>query len=271
MASSDDPDLTAILRRLTAEGRADAWPDFLRHASPLIIQVIRLFERDDDAVGDCYVFVLERLERDDYRRLRTFEARGAASFSTWLRVVVRNLYLDWRRSVSGRPRPPRPIARLPELEQEIYRRVHERGMSVHECHASLLALFPELTEAEVADALVRIGSLLTSRQHWLLASRDPTVRSLTSGRPGQRLPLDPPDPDADPQAAAAAREEAVLLAEGLERLDPSDRLLLRLRFEQGMSLERLAAVVGLGSGRQAGRRIEELLRELRRYLRGKES
>lgn len=84
-------------------GAADeAWSAFLSEQASLILQVVHLFERDPDQVHDCFLFVCERLRRDGLRRVRRFREEGAASFPTWLRAVVRNLCLDFRRHRDGR-------------------------------------------------------------------------------------------------------------------------------------------------------------------------
>ncbi len=115
----------------------DAWSAFLAEQAPLILQVVHLFERDADQVQDCFLFVCERLRRDGLRRIRKFREKGPASFATWLRAVVRHLCLDWRRHRDGRFRLPSAVARLPELDREVFRSVHLRGLTENETFHSL--------------------------------------------------------------------------------------------------------------------------------------
>ena len=65
-----DPPSSGILRGLRSRNPRKAWAAFLEAYSPVILDVIRLFERDEDAAGNCYLFVCERLCRDRFRRLR---------------------------------------------------------------------------------------------------------------------------------------------------------------------------------------------------------
>jgi hypothetical protein len=77
----------------TADGpeQVRAWTEFLDSYSSLILYVGRQIPRDHDVVMDRYAFVVERLQEQSYRRLRTFAADGRGKFTTWLMVVVRRL------------------------------------------------------------------------------------------------------------------------------------------------------------------------------------
>jgi DNA-directed RNA polymerase specialized sigma24 family protein len=114
----------------------EAWAEFLEGHASLILQVVHLFERDQDQVQDCFLFVCERLRRDGLRRIRCFRTGGTASFATWLRAVVRRLCLDWRRHRDGRFRLPRAIARLPEFDREVFRCLHVRRLTENEAFHS---------------------------------------------------------------------------------------------------------------------------------------
>ncbi len=54
---------------------------------------------------------------------------------------------------------------------------------------------------------------------------------------------------------------------GLAGLPPSERLLVRLRYGQDLTLEQVARVAGLGDPQRADRRIRKVLAELRRRMR----
>ncbi|MEI4927199.1 sigma factor, partial [Klebsiella pneumoniae] len=76
------------------------------------------------------MFVCEKLCERKYRRLLSFRPNGRARFSTWLRAVVRNLSLDWLRSKFGRRQVFRSIVRLGAIDQEIFKSVFQRGLSI---------------------------------------------------------------------------------------------------------------------------------------------
>jgi len=245
------------------------WDAFLAEFAPLVLQIVHLFERDPDQIEDCFVFVCERLRRDGLRRLRAFRTEGTASFPTWLRVVVRNLCLDWRRARFGRPRLPRGIARLPAVDQEVFRCTRLRGLSEAEALHTLRAVFPFLTREHLADSLARIERTLTSRQSWSLLTRRPRFESLSTASDEPEAPdraRDPADPRPSPEARAERAESLGVLAGALDRLARPDRLLLRLRFGQDLTFEQIARLTGLASAAAVEKALEAALLKLRSDL-----
>jgi len=251
-----------------AKDRVRAWDEFLREFAPLVLQIVHLFERHPDRVDDCFVFVCEQLKKNDLRRIRRFNASGPASFPTWLRAVVRNLCLDWRRNRFGRPRAFRAIERLSTLDQEVYRAVHLRGLTENEALETVRHSAPDLTCVGLAESLERISQSLSSRQSWLLASR--RVREVPMSRrdtgDGKDGALDPADTRPGPEEQAAHGEEIEALEAALGDLSTNDRLLVRLRYEQELTLEEIARLTGLGSAATAQRTIRRALEKMRSQM-----
>jgi RNA polymerase sigma factor (sigma-70 family) len=245
------------------------WDQFLNEYAPVILQVVHLFERDQDRVDDCFLFVCEQLKRDRLGRLRRFKGEGAASFPTWLRAVVRNLCIDWRRKRFGRPRLFRSIACLPEVDQEIFRCIYFRRLSENETLHTVKAIHPALNRRNLADSLTRIRKSLSPRQSWLLVSRNPYLESLSAeSSSGNRANRDKEltDPHKDPEKEAARRESLDALHEAMAGLSPRERLSLRLRFEQELSLEEISNLMQLGSPLKAQRSIQKALSKIRQDL-----
>jgi RNA polymerase sigma factor (sigma-70 family) len=263
---------TAAGAQLASRDRGAEWSEFLAVYSPLILQVVRLFERDADSVEDCFLFVCERLRRDDLKRVRRFREDGSASFPTWLRAVVRRLCLDWRRHRYGRFRLPRAIARLPELEQEVFRCLHVRRLSENETLHCLTALWPGLTRQQLADAAARVGRSLPPRQWWLLLVHRPRLQSISKA-PETSDPADGEagliDPTADPEREAAGREQVGALRAAIDRLQPRERLLVRLRYVEELPLAEIARLTGLSGASQVERQLQRALDELRAMMAGK--
>lgn len=251
----------------------DAWGSFLAEQAPLILQVVRLFERDTDEVQDGFLFVCEHLRRGEMRRIRQFRASGPASFETWLRAVVRRLCLDWLRHRDGRFRLPRAIARLPELDQSVFRCIHLRSLSENETFHSVKALWPSLSREQLAGAVARVAEGLAGHSSWFLLVRRPRLQSLSSGPPGaDPAEVEPGlvDPRPNPEHDAAARERLAALGAALGGLPPRLRLLVRLRYEQELPLEAVARLTGLSGPAQVERQIRLALDELRGRM-GKQS
>jgi RNA polymerase sigma factor (sigma-70 family) len=258
-----------ILQKLRSRDPHEAWTAFLEEYSALIFQVCRYFEKDLDRASDCFQFVCEKLSEDRFRRLLRFKAEGSASFSTWLRAVVRNLCLDRRRKEYGRPRRFRSISRLSGFDQEVFSCVYESGVSAEETLRLLQSRFPDVSSERVAESRDRIEEVLTSKQRWLLSIRskrrpqetNPTVEEV------EAAPQEIPDPRPDPetQALLAARRGA--LDRALDHLSKRERLLVRLRFEQELTLEQIAKLLDLGNAQRVDRQIKEILERLRIELR----
>jgi RNA polymerase sigma-B factor len=77
---------------------------------------------------------------------------------------------------------------------------------------------------------------------------------------------DPPDEGPGPEALAAFRELRDELRRELAKLMPRDRLVLRLRFEQELTLSAIARLTGAGSPQAVDRWIRDVLQRLRRNL-----
>jgi RNA polymerase sigma factor (sigma-70 family) len=248
-----------------------AWAEFLEAYSPVILQIVQLFEREPDHAADCFLFVCEQLNQNQFRRLRRFKPDGPARFVTWLRVVVRNLCLDWHRKEFGRQRVFDSIARLAAFDQDVYSKVYEQGLSQEEALFSLGTKYPRLTVDEVGESVGRIQQALTPRQLWLLSTRRPKVESLESESADNQESLERqiPDPRPDPQALSVTREDQAALERALNGLSAPERLLIKLRFEQDLTLREVAELLDLKDPQTADRRIREVLERLRKELSGK--
>src|SRR5215472_13053729 len=137
--------VASILNRLRRNPGREGWEEFLRQYSPLVFQTCQHSTSDKDQAADCFLFACEQLSRNNFRRLLQFRPDGSAAFSTWLRVVVRNLCLDWRRREFGRPRLFCSVARLSQLDGEVYRCRYEENLSLDDTLLSLRPNFPSLT------------------------------------------------------------------------------------------------------------------------------
>jgi RNA polymerase sigma factor (sigma-70 family) len=257
-----------ILDGLGSGSGQQAWADFLECYSPLILQVVRLFEADPDDIADCFLFVCQQLAGNGFRRLRRFRPDGPASFTTWMRAVSRRLCLDWYRSAFGRARIFDSIARLSALDREVFRLVHEQSLPLDEATTALRIRFGVVTAQQLGDSIERIQHSLTPRQRWLLSTRkrrlEPLEAELGEGASSGLDHLHDPGPD--PEALAARREERASLAEALASLPAADRLIVRLRFEEELTLEQIARLSGLGDAQSVDRRIRKILNLLRQRL-----
>lgn len=256
-----------LLAQLNSRDPEEAWRLFLADYSTTILRIVRHLEQDSDSVPDCFQFVCEALCANSFRRLKKFRPVGAALFSTWLRAVVRNLCLDWRRKQFGRHRFFKSISRLSGFDQEVFRHRYERRVSFVETIEAVRAIFPNTTREEVAESILRIERVLTVRQRQMLEARimqqstqalSPDVRAASIAAI--------PDPSPNPEGLAEMAQGALALKRALGRLPPRDRLLIRLRFDQELTLDQVAKLLDLGNAQRAERQIKAVLSRLREEL-----
>ena len=264
LASRLVSDSRDLLARFAARD-ATAWQEFLREYAPLLLQVAREAERDQDDASDAFLFICEHLRADNGRRLRQWSpSPTGASFETWLRVVAWNLARDARRHRRGRFRPLAAIRRLPLLLQRLYRLRHEEGLTSDQAFAVLQPEFPGLSRSAAHMAEAEVERALGSRERYVLSVRRPVVESLDTPAdedgPGS---VPPADSAADPEAAAIRRNEYDRLRRGLDQLAPADRMLVQLRYEQDLTLSRIAVMLGLQDAWAAQRQIDRVVRQLR--------
>ncbi|PWT94344.1 MAG: hypothetical protein C5B55_02910 [Blastocatellia bacterium] len=257
-----------LLQELSSHNPEVAWGQFLSDYSNLIYNVIRHFESDADNAADVFQFVCERLIENRAKRLRKFKGEGTASFATWLRAVVRNLCIDWHRKQSGRIRQFRSISRLSIFDQEVFRAVYENATPPDECVSLLAAQFPNTTLTRIEESRARIDQSLTVNQRWLLSKRATyasagDVTSLDQSD-GSTLALEDSQPD--PETRAIDNEQRRNLQRALRQLKPDERLLIRLRFEEGLTLEKVADLLDLGNAQRADRLIKDILAQLAKLI-----
>lgn len=242
-----------------------AWKQFLEIYSPTIMLVAAQYEHDRDRRNDCYLFICEKLCDHGFRRILSYQPEGSASFRSWLNVVIANLCVDWRRHTRGRARPFKSIRALPVIDQMVFKYRIQQRMSLHACLAAMQPQFPDLTEPQLASAVSRINAMLTSRQHYLLSTQHADTVSLDQTGP-EAGPEEPVEPGPGPEKCTHFAQKQERLEQALGELSSSQRLLLRLRYEQGLSLKEVARLMRLGDPFRARRQIQRALDELEQQL-----
>jgi RNA polymerase sigma factor (sigma-70 family) len=260
-----DPFVSSILSALAPADRQSAWCEFLDRYSGLIYHVVHNFDRDPDRSGNCFLFVCERLSADDFRRLRKFDLAGRASFSTWLCAVARNLCLDWYRKEHGRYRVFGSVAQRSAADQLLFELVFRRDFSVEEAREELSRRGVDLSFAAVEERISDLRRCMSSRQLWLLSSGKTLPDSIDSGEE-ETYVAEPADPAPDPEALFALRETHKQVSAALGSLTDSDRLLVRLRYHEGLTLQQVARLVGLKDAQTADRRLRDIIDHLQQAL-----
>ena len=143
-------------------------------------------------------------------------------------------------------------------------------MSRIECLHLLTPQFPGLTEHDISDINARLFALLTPRQRWQLGTRrasgGPQADEPTSAFDDATLQLEEPGPG--PEDLAQSAQDLGQLDAALAGLPPRQRLLLRLRYEQDLTLAEVARLTGLGDPFRANRQIQAALAALAAIMNG---
>ena len=260
-----DPFIASMLSALFSAERQSGWCAFLDRYSSLIYHVVRSFDRDPDRSGNSFLYICEQLSANDFRRLRRFDLAGRASFSTWLCAVARNLCLDWHRKEHGRHRVFGSVARRDATDQLLFEFVFKRGFSAVEAREELSRRGVELSFAAVEARIRDLRRCLSSRQLWLLSSGNTMLDSIDGEEEGTYL-VEPADPAPDPEALAVLRDTHQHVSAALASLTDSDRLLVRLRYQEGLTLQQVARLVGLKDAQTADRRLRDIIDHLRQTL-----
>ena len=259
-----------LLRRLSSNDPGPAWVEFIDRYSAVIMQTASQFDRRQNRSNECFLYVCEQLYEDGFRRLLKFNTRGKANFKTWLGAVVFNLCVDWHRREFGRATLLPAISALPAFDRAVYRLVIEQGMSKETSFQMLKADFPDLTHKLLESAVLRVYSLLTPRQRWQV-----TVRNRRLQRPRGTLNKDPvqhlPDLGSGPDVQAQKQQDIETLQNAMVCLTARQRLLLRLRFQEGLSLKKIAELTQLGDTNRAWRHIQTALTALFEQIHRKNS
>jgi len=257
--------IAGLLHRLSSVDAGPAWVEFLDRYGQLIMNTASQFDYEQDRVDECFIFICEKLIDNGFRRLLNFNTRGSAKFQTWLSTVVFNLCVDWHRKEFGRAVMLPAISALPAFDQAVYRLVIEQQMSKEESYQTLRADFPDLTRELVSAALGRIHSLLTPRQRWQASVRSRARRKHgTDSVQGRVDRL--PHTGSDPESLAHMEQNLESLQNAISRLPANQRLLLRLRFQEGLSLEKTAQLTQLGDASRTWRHIQAAVKELFNHL-----
>lgn len=261
-----DRGIALLIEALHSPNACDAWVEFLESYGPVLYQTARAYTSNKDATADCYVYICEQLANNRFRRLLKFNPKGPASFTTWLRVVARNLCFDWHRSWLGRSRPFKSLQDLSPLELEIYNCRFVRGVSQHETLQQIATSFPGVGLDQLSAVEERLQNFLSTRQRWILSLRTQSEFSTAAGEQDELDLLDVADSQPDQETLLLTRQQHEQLRATVALLPADERLLLQLRFEHDLSLDEVARLCGLGDGQRVHRKLVAVLRKLRSIM-----
>ncbi|HEV8267093.1 MAG TPA: sigma-70 family RNA polymerase sigma factor [Thermoanaerobaculia bacterium] len=192
-----------------------------------------------------------RLIENNYAILERWE--GRSSLATYLTTVVQRLILDERNKQWGKWRPSAEARRLGVVACELERLTARDGLTLHEAHSSLAARFPDLRSEDVRSLSLR----LPRRE-----GRKTVPETEAEEVAGSRTPE---DVAGWREALHEARRIGEALEQARKNLDTQDRLILRMRYDDGFSIADIASALSLPA-KPLYKRMESLLRTLQAAL-----
>ncbi len=258
-------------------GRQVDYKEELTRAWPLINSIAGRRFTDDTLAEEAALYVLNRLEEDNYRRLRAF--RGRAKFSTYLASLCVRLLEDFSRKKYGRQRPPVWIRDLGGTWLLLYQLLCWKRLSVADAVATVRTRLHNRSQREIEEAAWKILERIIH-----CGSHQGQEVPLDETGEKRRLDFADMDPESPtPEQKVAAKEQKIFLQllfgtdkqkiselsdlsifskKYTPRLDAQERLLLKLCFQDDISVTRAGKMLGMNANQVHGK-LRRLLARLR--------
>ena len=244
-----------------AQVRRDELEHFFIASLPEIERVSRFIARRQRLSGsEAQDFLSEvnlAFVRGDYSALASFG--GRSSLRTYLTTVIQRLFLDHRRKLWGKWRPSAEALRRGPLAMRLEILLYREGLSLDAAFETLRANF---SCEESREDLAELAQKLPARTN---------RRAMMEG--GGNLDTVPAgdldSPDVQLEGGNTSARVQGFINEVMQALDPQDRIVLRMRFEDDVSVADIARTLHLDQKRLY-RRIEDLLSGFRKSLEERE-
>ena len=239
-------------------------------ADKLMARARRRFGDSPDA-DSAYNFALDRLSADDWSALAV-RYKGKGTPQGFLAITFINALEDYARAKYPRARPPEWLRRLGDLWLQVWRRLclkreavesivdalsdrdAARAQEIRGAAKQIRARVPNCGQV-VAEEPADLGDA-DATTHDTVAELDRDTLNMLTGTVAAVLDQDAPSPLPD---------EAVLALRDALDLPAADRLLLKLLYDEGMSVAAAARALDL-TRKQASRRHLAILGRLREAL-----
>lgn len=190
-----------------------------------------------------------KLIEDDYKKIRDF--KGKSSLKTYLYAVISRLFIDELRSRKGRWRPSADAKRLGPVAGKLEELICRDNNTFDEACYTLLSI-PSFSSYS-RDELYEIYLKLPKKENRHLAEADPECLSVLSST----------DPHPDEVLHNKRMDSIERSIEGLIRiilpsLNEEDRLILKMRFDNDLSIAMITEVIGQKRG-YVEKRINQIL------------
>ena len=211
----------------------------------------RRYRFDPDTADDFASVVNLKLVENDYACLRSYEGRSA--LATYLSIVVQRWALDYRIHEWGKWHASAEAKRMGAVAIELEQLLHRDHRSLEEALPFLAAKHPGIT----ADALEKLADQLPRR-----APKRHDVPVEEADSLGTEGPRDIEDQAFADERHRTAERVSALLRDAIARRPDDDRVILQLRFEQGLTIAQIARALQRDQ-KFLYRQVERCMREMR--------
>jgi RNA polymerase sigma factor (sigma-70 family) len=218
--------------------------------------VCRRHGLDPDESDEFAGWARMRLVEDDYAILRKF--RGESAVTTYLTVVVSMLFRDYRVSKWGRWRPSAAAKRLGDVAVRLETLVYRDGYRVDQAGERLRAAgHTDLPDRELVRMLSELPARTGTRP---VEVGDAPLDALpASSTADERMVAD--------EAEGERRQAEETLRRALDDLPQEDRVIVRMRVWEGMSVADISRALHLEQ-KPLYRRLERIFGRLRVHMEG---
>ncbi len=109
---------------------------------------------DENLSHEAMLFVADKIEEDDFRKLKAFN--GKSAIKTYLAVVVKRLFDDFARHKFGRVRPPEWLKKKGGLWLEIFRKLCLERISPSDITESFEIINPNEPDPKIIEEVIHI-------------------------------------------------------------------------------------------------------------------
>jgi len=239
-------------------------PEKILSSSDLLVKIETVCKRRFSAENDqneCYVYVIDNLKADDFKRLRAF--KGKSKLNTYLYSLINSLIIDFRRKKFGRRRIPAGVAKLGKWAETVYRFVCWQKFTFDDAYDFLR--IDGLYSGSYIEFIKETEPIRRApcRENPAFQSIDETPESTLNninaeGSNPLEFLIQKLDREMRIKAIKVIRETTVELSE-------DDQLLVRLVYGSDQSVAAAAKVIGLPAS-TAGKRLKSLLTKYREKL-----
>jgi RNA polymerase sigma factor (sigma-70 family) len=228
----------------------------------------RSFEHNNELGNDCFLYVFEKLNEDDSRRIKAY--KGQSSFRTFLYSVTSKLIIDFRRNKFGYKVIPKYYWEFDEINRYIFKLFFYQNLTVDWAENAAKAEFRlsqeeaqervDIVEKKIRES--RLGGKSRFDIHEIYVEEVDSLTSEDKKRGPEEILI-------TGETLEQKEHFIKILKEEVQKLDDEDSLILQLYFEQGLTAKQISNAIPGYNDKKVYKRIEQTLKKLRKILQEK--